>query len=116
VTDSALEVLKVQLPLGKPPVTILLVTLQTYSYPLLLGEPSEGGSGMGVVAFKAEPVADRRVLAFLILAENLFMALSTVDHPQPLEMGQIFNIGMTIDATQLTVDRGMKLVIIDKEG
>ena len=70
---------------------------------------------MGVVALKAEPMADCGVFAFVILTDNLFMTLSTINHPQALGMGNIFNIVMAIDTAQITVDRRKKLFMIYKE-
>jgi hypothetical protein len=103
------------LPLGKPPMTILLVTLETDPYPLLLGEILKRGSGMGVMALEAEPMADLGVLVLFILLYDLFMALGAVDDPHPLRMGEALNIGMAIGTVELMVDRGSKLIIIHIE-
>jgi hypothetical protein len=71
---------------------------------------------MGVMTLKAEPLADFGVFALVILADNLFMALSTINHTQPLRMRNIINIVMTINAVQITVDRGAKCFIVHIEG
>jgi hypothetical protein len=64
--------------------TIFPMALGANPHTLLLGKCPKGGSGMGVVAFKAETLADFGVLAFVILIDNLFMALSTINHAEPL--------------------------------
>jgi len=115
VTDRALEVLEMELLLGQPSMPIFVVTLQADSHSLFLGELSERGGSMGVVALEAEPVTNLGVFALVIVVYNLFMALSTVDGAQSLWMGDILNIGMAIDTLQFTVDRGTKLSIIHKE-
>jgi hypothetical protein len=70
---------------------------------------------MGVMAFEAESVADLGVFALVILGDDLFMALRTVDHAHSLRMGKGPDISMTINALQLSVDRGTKLFNIHIE-
>ena len=108
MTDRTLEVLEVELLLGQPLMPILCVALKADSYPFLLGKLLEGSSCMGVMAFEAEPVADLGVFALVILGDDLFMALRTVDHAHSLGMGKSRDISMTINALQLSVDRGTK--------
>src|SRR4030042_5460968 len=115
MTDRALEMLEVELPLGQPPMAILLVALETDPHPLLLREFLKGGSGMGVVALEAEPLAYLGVLVLFILVYNLVMALGTADHAQPLGMGEVLDIGMAINTIELMVDRGAKLLVIHIE-
>jgi hypothetical protein len=115
VTDGALEILEVQILLGQPPMSILLVALEANPYTLLLGEFFEGGRSMRVVTLEAEPVAHPGVLALFILAYDLFMALCTVDQAQPLGMRKRPDIVMAIYALQITVDGGTKPIVIHIE-
>jgi hypothetical protein len=108
MADRALEILEMELLLGQPLMPVLRVALKADSYSLLLGELLEGGSSMGIMAFEAEPVADLGMFALAILADDFFMALRTVDHAGPLRMGKCLDISMTINALQLSVDRGTK--------
>jgi hypothetical protein len=112
VADRALEILEVECSLGQPLMSVLRVALKADSYSRLLGEVREGSSSMGVVTLEAEPVADLGVLTLFILSYDLFMALSTINHTQPLTMGNILDIIMAIDTAQITMDRGTKPVII----
>jgi hypothetical protein len=116
VTDRALEILEMELSLGQPTMPFFIVALEADPHTLLLREFLEGGSGMRVMAFKAEPLADRGVFALVILSYDLFMALRTINHTQPLGMGKIFDIVMAIDTTQIMVDRRTKLFIVHIEG
>jgi hypothetical protein len=96
--------------------SILIVAWETDVHPLLLGEFPERGGSMGIMALKAEPLADFGVLALIILSYNLVMALCTVNHAQLLLMGNILDIGVTIDTIQITVDCSTKFLIIYIEG
>jgi hypothetical protein len=91
------------------------VALETDPYPLLLGEILKRGCGMGVMALEADPVAYLGVFVLFILVYDLIMALGAVNDPHPLGMGEGFDIGVAIGTTELMVDRGAKLIIIDIE-
>jgi hypothetical protein len=116
VTDRALEILEVELSLGQPTMTVFLVALEADSYTLLLREFPEGGSGMRVMTLEAETLAYLSMFALVILSYDLFMALRTINHTQPLTMGNILDIVMAIDTVQITVDRRTKLFIVHIKG